>query len=153
MSIEPESFMSSQNIAQEATQQKKIPKIAARYIEVEQFKDSDHHKGYFCYNCVYFVKPNHCAIVTDEGMDIMGRSSGVIAPHGLCSIWMPNKKEIHGDTSSSSRIAGAGTSHKNMAEESTPGVSASFSCETCNKSFQSRAELRQHAIDSHSKTA
>jgi hypothetical protein len=152
MSTEPESFQSSQKIAHEATQQKKIPKIAARYIEVEQFKDSDHHKGYFCYNCVYFVKPQHCAIVTDEGMDIMGRSSGVIAPHGLCSIWMPNKKEIH-DDSSSSRIAGDETSRKNMAEESTPGVSTSFSCETCNKSFQSRAELRQHAIDNHSKQA
>ncbi len=153
MSIELKSFTSTQNISQEATQQKKIPKIAARYIEVEQFKDSDHHKGYFCYNCVYFVKPHHCAIVTDEGMDIMGRSSGVIAPHGLCSVWMPNEKEIHGDSSSSSRTSNAETSHKNMAEESTPGVSASFSCEICNKSFQSRAELRQHAIDRHSKTA
>ncbi|MFL6309444.1 MAG: C2H2-type zinc finger protein [Nitrososphaera sp.] len=37
------------------------------------------------------------------------------------------------------------TSHKNLAEESTPSVSASFSCEICNKSFPSRAELRQHA--------
>jgi hypothetical protein len=52
-------------------------------MEVEEFKDSDHHKGYFCYNCVYFVKPHHCAIVTDEGMDILARSSWVIAPHGL----------------------------------------------------------------------
>jgi hypothetical protein len=34
---------------------KRPPKIAARYMEVEEFKDSDHHKGYFYYNCVYFV--------------------------------------------------------------------------------------------------
>ena len=151
MSRESESFKSTQNIPQEATQQKKLPKIAARYMEVEQFKDSDHHRGYFCYNCEYFVKPHHCAIVTDEGMDTMGRSSGVIAPHGLCSLWMPNEKEIHGD---SSHRGGAGTeaSLKNVAEESTPGVSASFSCEICNKSFQSREELRQHTIANHSTT-
>ena len=150
MSTEPESFKSTQNIPQGATQQKKLPKIAARYMELEQFKDSDHHKGYFCYNCVYFVKPHHCAIVTDEGMDTMGHSSGVIAPHGLCSLWMPNQKEIHGHSS----YGGSGTeaSLKNVAEESTPGVSASFSCEVCEESFQSRGELRQHTIDKHSKT-
>ncbi len=150
MSRESESFNSTQNIPQEATQQKKLPKIAARYMEVEQFKDSDHHKGYFCYNCKYFVKPHHCAIVTDEGMDIMGHSSGVIAPHGLCSLWMPNEKEIHGD--SSYRGTDTEASFKGVSEELTPGVSANFSCEICNKSFASRAELRQHTIDNHSKT-
>jgi hypothetical protein len=152
VSRETESFKSTQNIPQEATQQKKLPKIAARYMEVEQFKDSDLHKGYFCYNCAYFVKPHHCAIVTDEGMDIMGRSSGVIAPHGLCSLWLPNQKEIHGNSSygaSSSTEA----STKNMGEESTPGVSASFSCEICRESFQSRGELKQHTIDKHSNTS
>jgi hypothetical protein len=80
------SFRSSQNIPQEATQQKKLTKVGARYIEIQDFKDSDHHKGYFCYNCTYFVKPHHCAIVTDEVTDILGHSSGVIAPHGICSI-------------------------------------------------------------------
>jgi len=119
-------------------------------MEVEQFKDSDLHKGYFCYNCAYFVKPHHCAIVTDEGVDTMGNSSGVIAPHGLCSLWMPNQKEIHSD--SSSGRSGTGTSLKNVADESTPGVSASFSCEVCKESFQSRGELRQHTIDKHSTT-
>ena len=140
MSRESENFKSTQNIPQEATQQKKLPKIAARYIEVEEFKDSDHHHGYFCYNCVYFVKPHHCAIVTDEGMDTLGRSSGVIAPHGLCSLWMPNKNEIHGD--SSYTRAGTGASLKSESEESTHGVSASFSCEICSNSFASREELR-----------
>ena len=57
MSRESESFMSTQNIPQEVTQQKKLPKIAARYVELEQFKDSDHHKGYFCYNCKYLSNP------------------------------------------------------------------------------------------------
>ncbi len=150
MSTEAESFRSTQNIPQEATQQKKLPKVAARYMEIEQFKDSDLHKGYFCYNCAYFVKPHHCAIVTDEGIDTMGRSSGVIAPHGLCSLWVPNQKEIHGE--SSFGASSTEESIKNMAEESTPGVSASFSCEICKESFQSRGELRQHTIDKHSNT-
>ena len=57
---------SAQNIPQEATKLKKLAKTAARYMEMEEFKDSDHHTGYFCYNCMYFIKPNHCAIVTDE---------------------------------------------------------------------------------------
>jgi len=109
-------------------------------VELEHFKDSDHHKGYFCYNCTYFVKPRHCAIVTDEGMDILGRSSGVIAPHGSCSLWMPNEKEIYGD--SSYRGAGTEASIQSESEESTPGVSASFSCEICSNSFASREELR-----------
>ena len=88
---------------------------------MEQFKDSDYHKGYFYYNCLYFVKPHHCAIVTDEGMDILGRSSGVIATHGLCSLWMPNKEEIHG-----SGVAARGGGGSSKSDESTPGVSANF---------------------------
>jgi hypothetical protein len=86
---------STQNIPQEATNLKKLAKTTARYIEMEEFKDSDHHTGYFCYNCIYFMKPNHCAIVTDEGPDAYGTSSGEIAPHGICAIWEPNKEEIH----------------------------------------------------------
>jgi hypothetical protein len=153
MSRESESFMSTQNIPQEATQQKKLPKIAARYMEVEQFKDSDHHRGYFCYNCAYFVKPHHCAIVTDEGMDILGHSSGIIAPHGLCSIWIPNEKEIHGTSShtGTGTAATAAASISSKSEESTPGVSTSFSCEICSASFASREELREHTKDKHSK--
>ena len=142
-----QNFSSTQNISQEATQQKKLTKVAARYIELEQFKDSDHHKGYFCYNCLYFVKPHHCAVVTDEGMDILGRSSGVIAPHGLCSLWMPNQEEIHG-SGVAARGGGGGGS---KSDESTPGVSANFSCDFCNKTFSSREELKQHSTHEHSR--
>jgi hypothetical protein len=143
--------MSTQYTAR-SNRTKKLPKIAARYMEIEQFKDSDHHKGYFCYNCKYFVKPNHCALVSDEGMDILGRSSGVIAPHGLCSIWIPNEKEIHDASSYRGTDANeAPSSTSSKSEESTPGVSAKFSCETCSDSFTSREELRQHIKDKHSK--
>ena len=138
-------FNSTQNLPQDAAKLIKLPKVAARYIELEQFKDSDHHKGYFCYNCLYFVKPNHCAVVTDEGMDILGRSSGVIAPHGLCSLWMPNQEEIHG---SGAAARGGGNS---KSDESTPGVSANFSCDFCNKTFSSREELKQHSTQEHSR--
>jgi hypothetical protein len=143
MSKDSQSFRSSQNIPQEATQQKKLTKVGARYVEIEEFKDSDHHKGYFCYNCTYFVKPHHCAIVTDEGMDILGHPSGVIAPHGICSIWVPNKDEIHGPSASAPGAA--------KSDESTPGVSAQFSCGFCNKTYKSREELKQHTTQEHSK--
>jgi hypothetical protein len=85
---------STQNIPQEATKLKKLAKATARYMEMEEFKDSDHHTGYFCYNCIYFMKPNHCAIVTDEGPDVYGQSSDEIAPHGICALWEPNKEEM-----------------------------------------------------------
>ena len=143
MSEDSQSFSSNKSISQEATQQKKLTKVGARYIEIEEFKESDHHTGYFCYNCTYFVKPHHCAIVTEEGMDILGHSSGVIAPHGVCSIWVPNKDEIHSARSSSP--AGA------KSDESTKGISAQFSCDFCNKTFGSREELKQHSTQEHSK--
>jgi hypothetical protein len=30
------------------------------------FKNADLHTGYFCYNCAYFIKDHHCAIVEDD---------------------------------------------------------------------------------------
>ena len=70
---------STQNIPQEATKLRKLAKVTARYMEMEQFRDSDHHTGYFCYNCIYFMKPNHCAIVTNEGADVNRKTSGEIS--------------------------------------------------------------------------
>ena len=130
---------STQNILQQATKLKKLAKATDRYMEMEEFKDSDHHTGYFCYNCVYFMKPNRCAIVTDEGPDVYSKTSGEIAPHGICALWEPNKEEIH---SSSSTSAG-------KSDESTTNVSASFSYEICNQKFNSREELKQHTIKEH----
>ena len=83
-----------QNIPQEATKLKKLSKVIARYMEMEEFKTQTIIGGYFCYNCVYFMKPNHCAIVIDKGPDVYGKTSGEIAPHGICALLEPNKEEI-----------------------------------------------------------
>jgi hypothetical protein len=40
------------------------------------------------------MKPNHCAIVDDEGQDIRGHESGGIAPYGICTVWESNEQEI-----------------------------------------------------------
>ena len=48
--------------------------------------------------------------------------------------------------------AGSGSISKGvMSDESTPGVSASFSCDFCNKGFSSRKELKQHSRQEHSR--
>jgi len=40
-------------------------------MEQLQFKDPEHHGGYFCYNYIYiFLKPSHYPIVMDEGSDV-----------------------------------------------------------------------------------
>ena len=71
----------------------KLSKASSNYFELEHFKNADLHRGYFCYNCTYFIKGNHCAIVEDTGPDIYGKESGIIAPHGLCTLWDPNEEE------------------------------------------------------------
>lgn len=87
-------FLSTQKIPQEAIQLNKLTKVSSGYMELNNFRNSDTHRGYFCYNCIYFMKPNHCAIVTDEGQDLHGHTSNEIAPHGICSLWTPNEEEI-----------------------------------------------------------
>ena len=87
-------FISTQQIPEEATKQKKLPKSRIGYMELDSFATADTKKSYFCYNCTYFIKPNHCMLVTDEGMDINGQTSGNIAPHGICYLWMPFEKDI-----------------------------------------------------------
>ena len=87
-------FTSSQKIPQKATEHNKLSKVASGYVEIDEFKDADTHKGYFCYNCDYFLKPDHCMIVTDEGQDLDGNISGKILSYAVCSLWTPNEKEI-----------------------------------------------------------
>ena len=83
-------FGSTQKIPQTVSEHNKLTKVTSGYMEVEEFKDSDTHKGYFCYNCEYFIKPNHCMIVTDEGQDINGKVSGSILSYAVRSIWTQN---------------------------------------------------------------
>jgi hypothetical protein len=71
----------------------KLSKASSGYLQIEYFKNVDLHTGYFCYNCVYFIKDNHCAIVEDTGPDVGGEESGIIAPHGICTLWDPNEEE------------------------------------------------------------
>jgi len=75
------------------TQYPKISKASSGYLEIGHFRSADLHTGYFCYNCTYFIKDNHCAIVEDTGPDIYGEESGIISPHGLCTLWDPNEEE------------------------------------------------------------
>ena len=131
---------SNQNTSSQTSPLKKLSKVSARYIEIDSFKNSDTHRGYFCYNCIYFIKPNHCSLVTDEGPDVFNKSSNEIAPHGICSIWNPNEKEINENDSQ-----GQSNSINN-----TVGVST-FSCENCDEKFKTREELKQHNINDHKK--
>ena len=71
----------------------KLSKATSGYVEVEHFKNADLHTGYFCYNCTYFIKGNHCAIVEDSGPDVNEKESGIIAPYGICTLWDPNEEE------------------------------------------------------------
>ena len=73
----------------------KLSKASTGYLEIDLFKNSDLHTGYFCYNCIYFIKDggNHCAIVEDSGPDVNGKESGIIAPYGICTLWNPNEEE------------------------------------------------------------
>jgi hypothetical protein len=73
----------------------KLSKAASGYLELGQFKNADLHTGYFCYDCTYFIKETHCAIVEDSGHDVNGKESGVISPYGVCTLWDPNEKETH----------------------------------------------------------
>ena len=109
-------------------------------LDILKLKNSKthHHTGYFCYNCIYFIKPNHCAIVTDEGPDVFNKPSNGIAPHGICSLWNPNKKEIRGSSS-----------QEKSGNLTNTGGSSTFSCENCNEKFGTREELKQHNIDEH----
>jgi hypothetical protein len=45
----------------------------------------------------------------------------------------------------------SGSASISKGYESTPGVSASFSCDFCNKGFSSREELKQHTRQEHSR--
>jgi hypothetical protein len=70
----------------------KFSKLKASYVEYDKFADSNLRQGYFCYNCIYWINTQggQCMLVKNEGTDVMGRESKVIAPHGCCAGYEPN---------------------------------------------------------------
>ena len=66
----------------------KFSKLKASYIEYDKFADSNLHEGYFCYNCIYWINASggKCMLVEDNGPDVLGKVSEVIAPHGCCAL-------------------------------------------------------------------
>jgi hypothetical protein len=96
-------IMSDKNIIEKAadvvgniTKFQKQSKLKAAYMAREEFKDSDLHKGFFCYNCIYWVDSmgGKCMIVDDKGPDIFGNISDVIAPHGCCNGYEHNYDKL-----------------------------------------------------------
>jgi hypothetical protein len=85
------------------TKFKKFSKLKASYVEFDKFSDSNLHEGYFCYNCIYWINTSggKCMLVEDDGPDVMGKVSDVIAPHGCCAGYEPNYDKLH-DTRKSS---------------------------------------------------
>ena len=79
------------------TKFQKQSKLKAGYIERDEFKNSNFQKGFFCYNCIYWINMTggKCMMVNDKGPDLFGKVSDVIAPHGCCSIYTPNFDEIN----------------------------------------------------------
>lgn len=104
---------------------KKFSKLKASYVEYDRFSDSNLHEGYFCYNCIYWINTSggKCMLVEDEGPDVLGNVSDVIAPYGCCSGYEANFDKLH-DTRSLSDV-GAGASldtEKNKEKITTADV-------------------------------
>src|ERR671931_809968 len=76
---------------------KKFNKLKASYIEYDKFADSNLHEGYFCYNCIYGINLSggKCMLVEDNGPDVLGKVSDVIAPHGCCTGYEANYDKLH----------------------------------------------------------
>jgi hypothetical protein len=79
------------------TKFQKQSKLKAGYIERDEFKNSNFQKGFFCYNCIYWIDMGggKCMIVQNKGPDSFGKVSDVIAPHGCCSLYEPDFDEIN----------------------------------------------------------
>ena len=96
--------MSDKNIFEKAadifgnvTKFQKLTKLRSCYVEHDEFRDSDLHKGFFCYNCIYWMDMDggRCMIVDNKGSDTFGNISDVIAPHGCCNGYVPNLDKIN----------------------------------------------------------
>ena len=68
-------------------------------------------EGYFCYNCIYWINADggKCKLVEDDGPDVMGKVSDVIAPHGCCAGYEPNYDKLSDTTKTENRKTVAST--------------------------------------------
>src|SRR5919202_652484 len=104
------------------TKFKKRSKLQASYIEYDKFADSNLHEGYFCYNCIYWISQGggKCMLVENEGPDVLGKVSDVIAPHGCCAGYEANYDKLH-DTRTPSKSVPVDT-EKNKDKVTTADV-------------------------------
>jgi len=100
----------------------KFSKLKASYIEYDKFADSNLHEGYFCYNCIYWINAGggKCMLVEDNGPDVLGKVSDVIAPHGCCAGYEANHGKLH-DTRNPNEAQGIDT-EKNKEKVTTADV-------------------------------
>lgn len=105
------------------TKFKKFNKLKASYIEFDKFSDSNLHEGYFCYNCIYWINTSggKCMLVEDDGPDVMGKVSDVIAPHGCCAGYEPNYDKLH-DTRKSSVSSNTTDTEKNKQKVTSADI-------------------------------
>jgi hypothetical protein len=73
----------------------KLTKATSGYVENSFFEQSDLNTGYFCNNCLYFIEKHDCAIVRKDGPDVNNKESGIIAPHGICTLWYPDENKAY----------------------------------------------------------
>ena len=101
---------------------KKFSKLKASYIEYDKFADSNLHEGYFCYNCIYWINASggKCMLVEDDGPDVLGKVSDVIAPQRCCAGYEANYDKLH-DTRSATEAEGIHT-EKNKEKVTTADV-------------------------------
>ena len=72
----------------------KLSKTTSGYLEIPYFENSNLNAGYFCNDCIYYMKEvNECVIVKSDGPDVNGEESGTIAPHGICTLWVPIEEQ------------------------------------------------------------
>lgn len=83
----------------------KFSKLKASYVEYDKFANSNLRQGYFCYNCIYWINTDggKCMLVKNDGPDVMGKDSKVIAPHGCCTGYEANYDKIDDTKSDTNR--------------------------------------------------
>jgi hypothetical protein len=78
--------------------EEKVSKLAAKYVEYQEFSKTNSSKGFFCGCCVYFSEgSDDCVLVLSKGRSLNGVDSIRIAPYATCALWTPNFDAITGN--------------------------------------------------------